>query len=107
MTISYGLSLEKYFSPPPTKSKAHEWGELVRFFMYELNAEIDKNPYYVVNGKKKKQTYWTEPRVAVKIAPRKRGDDYSRLYELKSMCLDYKRRYGSFGKCFNGALKVK
>ena len=75
--------------------------------MDELNAEIDKNPYYVVDGKKKKLTRWTEPRVAAKIASRKRGDDYSGLYELKSICLDYKRRYGSFGKCFNGSLKVK
>jgi len=41
------------------------------------------------------------------IVTRKRGDDYSGLYELKSICLDSKARTGSFGKCFNGYLKSK
>lgn len=78
------------------KSKKHEWGELVRFFMEEVNKE-------------RIGTKWkplSEVSIACKIAHLKKGDDYSALYHLKSICLDSKNRCGSFSKCFWGSLKV-
>lgn len=98
MTISYGLSFKL---PVLEKSRAHEWGELVRFFMDELNAEINKNPYYMKDGKKKKLTRYTESRVGAKIKHLKVKDDLSRIYTLKSICAQEKARGGSVLKEFN------
>lgn len=82
--------------------KQTEWGDLLVFFTNELNAEIDKNPYYIdKKGKKKKLTRYTEGRVGLKIAPYKQKDDFSRLYTLKSSCVQEKARGGSFLKEFN------
>jgi len=104
MTISYGLSFK---IPVLEKSRATEYGELLRYFMKELNAEIDAKPFYMKGDKKVKLTLWTEARLSGKICHLKVGNDLSAVYYLKSICDDAKRRNGSFGKCFNGSLKVK
>jgi len=91
----------------PTKTRNTEWGDLLRFFTEQLNQEIEARPFYIdASGKKRKLTKWSEPRVAAKIARLKHGDDLSKVYYLRSICLDSKARTGSFGKCFNGYLKV-
>lgn len=102
-TFGIKVDLSKYQTP----NKAQEWGDFLVFFSDELNAEIDKRPFYIdKTGKKKKLTRWTPSRVGLKIQHLKRGDDMSAIYHLKSICSQEKARGGSFGWVFNGALKV-
>lgn len=104
-TYSLQLDISKYQRAADLTTKAvraTQWGDFLVFFMNELNAEIDKNPYYLdKKGKNKKLTRYTEPRVGAKIKHLKVKDDLSRIYTLKSSCVQEKDRGGSFLKEFN------
>lgn len=88
--INQLFNIEKY----QEKKINSERASIISEFVEEINKER-------IGTKFKK----IQPRaVAIKLGHIKNKQD---LYYFLSTCKDYKKRNGSFSKCFFGALKVK
>lgn len=101
---SIATLFDKYNLFEKTKHKPSE-RDLIIGELYKGMIEDDlKNPYYIdKNGKKKKRKIWTIQYFATFMAPH----SIDQLYFLKSICGDYQKRGGNYGKCLLGAIKTK
>lgn len=84
--VRSGTDLFGNFRFQPTKKKATERGELLRYFCRKLGLDEKKQIAFV----------------AFKVT----GMSVVDLYYLKSICDTYEKEgRGSWGKCFNGSIK--
>lgn len=95
-------------TPEAKKRNLSERATLLQEMIDEVNKERSTPKFYLKNGKK----VWIKPITtpadktgfAVKFSHIKKTND---LYYLKSICLDYRSRHGSFSKCLFGSIKAK
>lgn len=112
MNTLFGISLESLRArygismiEDPTTKKLHstERSTLLEEIRTEVNREREKTKFYVKNDKRVLLKAMTGAEIGVKLAHIPTGD----LYYLKSICLDFKNRNGSFSKCLFGSIKPK
>lgn len=97
----YGAILDK--DPSVKIKKISERSVILEEIRSEVNRERLKEKFYIQNGKKKELKLMGGAEIAIKLS----HIPTEHLYYLKSICLDYKQRSGSFSKCLFGSIKVK
>lgn len=105
----YGFCVpEEEETPEVKKRNLSHRASLLQEMIDEVNKERSTPKFYLRNGKK----VWIRPILtpadktgfAVKFAHIK---NINHLYYLKSICIDYRARHGSFSKCLFGSIKPK